>query len=452
MIETFANQVGDLGLLVAGIVGVVVVSLAFILFYRIPRSVVIAYLIVFPIPVLYIPLGTFNIRGDDVVIVVGALALAARFGLGPIIRRAAPMRTLLLLLVVLQTYRYGSLVLAVASGSINWYETLQGVHAFLQVYVFVTVIRTEADIDWLTRWYFVIVLLALISSLPSVETNPFVDEVNRYAMKRSFGEGQTARFNPNAFGIMASIVAMMGLYHVSRHGRLRYLPGIGVAFGVLLWFFFRTPLFVTLFVAVFCLGADALGRPGRAVVALIALASLTLVASDQSFDVQLSRYMENLDPRNIGLRTEAARVGIRIFQEHWLVGVGLGQSREIVYATSGGALGTIHNSYVGSLAEHGLIGTTILAGLLLGMLRRFVEWMFDEPPGRFWVAFWVAFLIRIYFGPDLWLSKFTMQHFAIAFAAMGVFLDRKYLARAPVATPVQHASSRRRPGSWIATT
>ncbi len=450
MIDTLATRMDDftfsvlvLGVAAAGL-------LLFLLFYRIPRSVLVVYLLVFPVQWLYIPVGTFNLRGDDGIAVIGTVALLLRFGVRPFFQRSPAFARLMGVLFVLQAYRYVSLGQSLVAGGVNWYETLQGVHSLCQLYIFVTIVRTEDDLAWLSRWYYLIVLGLVLVSLPALQANPFAEDVNRYALKRALVEGQGGRFNPNTYGIMASLILMMGYFQVYRYGRAWYIPGMVVALGVLAYFFFRTPLYVSLMVIGFCVATDAAERPIQTTLLLGLMGLIVLVTASDRFAQYYTNYVTNLNPTDIGLRREAAQLGLTIFKENVLLGVGLGRSHAMVVLRSEGALGSIHNSYLYSLAEHGLVGSFMLLILFGGMLKRFGEWMFAERAGRFWFAFFIAFLIRINFGPDLWLSKFTMQHFAIACAALGVYLDRTAAARVP--KPATRGERGRAPGQTFETT
>jgi len=414
------NQLGELLFLVVALASIGLL----VLFYYVPRSILLVYFAVFPAERLYLPMDTFNLRADDMVIVLGAIAVFIRFGVGPIVNRHKSFKRILLFLVVLQVYRYGSLVVGFVTGYVNMYIVLTGIHSILQIYVFISVMRTDDDLDWFAARYYWIVFAWLLYFMPDLVANPFVEEVGRYKLKGAYTETGEGRFNPNAFGIMTSIVNMIGFYLLYMKGKIRYLPGLVAGIVVCLVFFFRSALFVSVMTIALAVMVDIIVRPRLSITILAMLAIVLYLSFGGQFSGNIEMYAANLNVHDLGLRNEAMAIGLEIFSNNWLTGIGLGQSFGAIKEMSSGAMGSIHNSYVITMAEFGIIGFGFMITFFVLMMKGFVKWALKDRVGWFWLAMFMAFLARIYFGPSLWFSKMTMQHFSFAIAALGVFMDR----------------------------
>lgn len=432
------EQFGWLLLLMGGIAAIGL----FVLFYYVPRSVLIVYFAVFPAERLYLPFDTFNVRADDMIIVLGAFALFVRYGVGPVVNRCSSFKRVLLFLLFLHVYRYGSLVVGLLSGYVNTYIVLTGIHSILQIYVFIAVIRTDEDLDWIASRYFWVVGAWLVYFMPELLANPFVEEVGRYAIKGAFTRREVGRFNPNAFGIMASVINMIGFYLLYTKGRIQYLPGVVAGMVICLVFFFRSALFVSVITISITIIVDIFVRPRLSITILAVLVLMLYISFGGQFLGNIEMYVSNLNVQDLGLREEALALGLQIFGEHWLTGVGLGQSFGAIKEMSGGAMGSIHNSYVITMAEFGIIGFGSLVAFLGSIGIGLFQWAWRERVGWFWLAMFLAFVVRIYFGPSLWYSKMTMQHFSFVIAALGVYMDR-YYREAPDREEEASASSMR---------
>jgi hypothetical protein len=80
-------------------------------------------------------------------------------------------------------------------------------------------------------------------------------------------------------------------------------------------------------------------------------------------------------------RTLAAQVGFRMFLASPLLGTGLGSFAAVFprYSSDGGMLFFAHNEYAQLLAETGLAGATLTAGLVATLARRCVRFCRDAP-------------------------------------------------------------------------
>ncbi|NOZ00571.1 MAG: O-antigen ligase family protein [Deltaproteobacteria bacterium] len=413
----------QLGLIVPLVLAFASVALTIFFYYR-PRFILLAYFALFPAERLYISMYAFNIRADDALIVIGAAAVLLRFGLKPIQNRSPAFRRILLVLLVLQAYRYGSMLTGLVTGYVNYYLALTALHSLLQIYVFIVVVRSDEDLDWLSSRYFWIVAAWLVYFLPDLAANPFVQEVGRYRVKAAFSEAEEGGFNPNAFGIMASMTNMLGFYLLYTRGRLKYLPGVAVGIIICMMFFFRSALFVSVMTILICASVDFFVRPRISFIIAGILAIVLYLSVSGHYSGNLEMYMSNIDVEDLGLRTQARAVGLSIFRDNWLTGLGMGQSFHEIQKISNGLMGSIHNSYVISMAEFGIIGFGCLITFFIMVGAGLVRWALKEREGWFWTAMYLAFLVRIYFGPNLWYSKMTMQHFSFVIAALGMYLDR----------------------------
>ncbi len=131
------------------------------------------------------------------------------------------------------------------------------------------------------------------------------------------------------------------------------------------------------------------------------------------------------NPESFSLRLSYWRVGLRIFSDYWLTGVGLGNFKWAypVYQQLGdGNVQEAHNSYLQALAETGLLGGLAIVlfwgWLLLWLLARIAQ---EEDAHRRrlllgLLAGLLAFLVHA--GIDINFAHPTLMFFAMLFAGM----------------------------------
>lgn len=421
----FREMLGQLGPILFATMICASIAITLLFYYR-PRLILLAYFAIFPAEKLHLSMDAFNVRADDAIIVLAAIAVFLRYGIKPIVNRSRSFRRILVLLLILQTYRYGTMMVGLITGYVNFYLALTALHTLLQIYVFITIVRSEDDLDWLASRYFWILAAWLAFLLPDIVSNPFIQEVGRYKVKAAFTDkAEEGGFNPNAFGIMASMTNMLGFYLLYTRGRVQYLPGVVAGIVICMLFFFRSALFVSVMTITLCAMVDIFIRPRLSFV-IIGVAALILYLSfSGQYSGNVEMYFHNMNPRDLGLRREAQEVGLQIFRDNWLTGLGMGQSFHRIKEISNGVMGSIHNSYVINMAEFGIIGFLCLLSLFSAIGIGLARWALHERAGWFWSAMFLSFLVRIYFGPNLWYSKMTMQHFSFVIAALGVYLDHR---------------------------
>lgn len=418
MIQTFFRELGPLAFIALG----AVCTGLLILFYAKPKSALFAYILVFPTDRLFLPVLGQNIRGDDVIIVLGGLALFLKFGFSRLVDQSPAIRMILVVILVSQLYRFGLLLGTGLDDRTNWNGILKNLHVILQAYVFVSVIRSLSDIDLVAKVYYWITLIFLISSIPELVSNPLVEEVDRYALKRTIGfQAEAGGFNPNAYGNIAGLAGLLGFYLWHYRGRQYAAIGLLFCLSMVSVFFFRTSMIMMIFVVVSCLLISMVTRPRLQVLILLIFVGILSAVSVDRLAGYFHTYTVNMNLADAGMRMSSARLGMEIFYDNWLIGVGTWRSDPLVLDMSLGEMGSIHNSYLITLAETGIIGFLLLL-VLIGLIgHQLMRWSLRGRSGWFWLTFFVAFLALAFSSPILWSNKIPMQYFAFTLAALAAY-------------------------------
>ncbi len=181
--------------------------------------------------------------------------------------------------------------------------------------------------------------------------------------------------NPNDLAMALTIVIPLAicLFRDSRPAARLFLSGTIATCVLTIFLTFSRGGILGLGAAVVTMGARAGGGVRRSVIALVIIAVLAVPLYDDFWERE-SSYSNLEEDRSFLGRMNSIRVGIRMFLDSPIVGLGLGGSRVAysLYDPWGSTKNTvlIHNTWVQLLAEMGLLGVfTYLGAFVFSLVR-----------------------------------------------------------------------------------
>jgi len=178
---------------------------------------------------------------------------------------------------------------------------------------------------------------------------------------------------------------------------------------------------VTLVVAMACMAATRLvrmnfiGIVGAMIVAALIVPFLPSALYDRIF--QISNYTIDRSA-TLRIRLLYWQTAVDIFAEHWLLGCGIGNQNELparLKNVAGPANTTVHNEYIETLLETGIIGYPVMVSFIVVLYRRCrrAEQLFSEQgdaaTARFLTAARVGFYAVLFYGLQLDVLHFTLK-------------------------------------------
>jgi O-antigen ligase len=232
--------------------------------------------------------------------------------------------------------------------------------------------------------------------------------------------------NPNDFG--AALAAFWGIslamIWADRAGRIRRIPKRWLH--IINTFLFVVAVFTTssrgATIALVAGGLYAAKRLGKLIRGLVVMSILALLYVITASPEQLERYtgMGGEADQTAEERVETWKVGMEVFKDHPLLGVGVdGFTRVAVHYSEQETVFVQHNIYLQALTEAGFPGLLLLAGLLVSFFRdqQVIGPKLDlhskQPPFLPWIAFGLdvsmlsfmvaGFFITVLFYPFMWV-------------------------------------------------
>ncbi len=152
----------------------------------------------------------------------------------------------------------------------------------------------------------------------------------------------------------------------------------------------------------------------------------------------------------IQIRLEYWKAGVDMFRDHWLLGVGSGNQAELPRRLSNMRMPpntSIHNEFIESLLETGIVGYPVIVGFMVVLFRRCMRVTrrarvaHDGELYLFGVATIIAFVVVLAYGLQCDVFHFTLKGWWLLMGLMvGVYDMRPGLAAAVAAEPTPSAT------------
>lgn len=213
-----------------------------------------------------------------------------------------------------------------------------------------------------------------------------------------------AGFDPNDFGLILALSIPMALYLALRaRGWTRwcYRAAVLVILGGLLLTASRTALIATFIVFGFAIwtwrASDTAQKVSSVLLVALLLLSMVQLAPAPSRNRLATLPME-LSRGTFHDRTRIWKSGLKVFQHHYVLGVGSGAYPEAVRPQLGtpavpGHQYVAHNTFLSVLVECGAVGFALFA-LLLGTLAVFI-WMMPFAERALWAVVLAAWAVGV---------------------------------------------------------
>jgi len=287
------------------------------------------------------------------------------------------------------------LFVAWAAVSISWsIETeksfrrvLSYFQLFLNVWLIHQAIRTTARYDKLLLSYIAGCYVAMAGLAYNFSQN----------ITKGDGRFTAPGFDPNDLAVTLVLGIPLAWYLAFRRNRFVWFSALYVPCAIASCLL--TASRGALITLVICLLYPLMTLPKASVRALLVLVLLVVVSGGVLFTVQseiafgrLGTITQQITARDLNGRFDIWERGLAVFYEHPLAGVGAGSFGSAAGAIRSADLAA-HSMMLGVLVEHGLVGVTLLIGIVASLFFR--AWSRARDESRLWVLTLLGWCIAV---------------------------------------------------------
>ncbi len=342
-----------------------------------------------------------------------------------------------MLLLVHMTYLLGSVLLRNPLGMNSWTK------AYLMSYLAYFLGKNlMSDIRWLRRAFWVLVVVSLYHSVTSIAEHYKIYQLvwPKWILNKEFGwyvEGRSRGvfLQPGVLGMCIGMLmgAQIYLFRNTRHNLLRVLLFVSMLVSMLgVFYTYTRGAWLVAFVVILVMGVVGVKRYSMILVGIVLAA--VLATSSGLINLKQDRFFQE----RIGTEdTVAGRVGtlaaaVRIFSDSPVFGVGFfrynevkSEYKETIQVPFFGVIkrgdyinASLHDIYIGVLAEDGLVGATLQAWIYAMILLILYRLMRSETVDQHFKQNIVPMITGIVLGYFVGGATFDFRYFT---TLMGLF-------------------------------